>query len=135
MKPTMLEDIIYQYLPSSEATMSFCSRRLNETSQVGCQSSREPGNRGTLIFIGANQTNLLYYLTDEEKIGSEMAPYSFLMEMSLMTEDNMKKLKHVNQPGMRGGGLVSALIVYRNESLPLPNFSPDYACPGTFLIY
>ena len=47
-----------------------------------------------------------------------------------MTKENMVKLNHVNKPTTKNGGLVSALIVYRNESITLESFSPDYACPG-----
>jgi len=64
---------------------------------------------------------------------SKAAPYSFLMEISLLTKDTVAKLIHVNQPTTRGGGIVSSIIVYRNESVKLEGFSPDYACPGMFL--
>ena len=74
-KSTQLDTIIYQSLPGSDSQnsqLSFCSRRLNQTDQVGCQSERNRGNRGTLVNIGANQTELMSYLTDNEKIDSEI---------------------------------------------------------------
>ena len=130
MKATQLETIIYRYLPGDGGSMSFCSRKLNTTGQVGCQSAREPGNRGTLIFVGGDQTKLNNYLL-KDKTSSEMAPFSFMIELSLMTKENMQKLKHVNQENVRGGGIVSSLVVYRNSSVELDVFSPDYACPGS----
>ena len=89
-KSTQLDTIIYQYLPGSDSqntNLSFCSRRLNQTDQVGCQSERNRGNRGTLIYIGANQTELMSYLTENDKIDSEIGIYFYLIILKLQTFD------------------------------------------------
>jgi len=48
--PTQLDEIIYEYLPYSDDAMSFCSRRLNQTDQVGCQSDRSPGKKNIFFW-------------------------------------------------------------------------------------
>jgi len=48
--PTQLDEIIYEYLPYSDDAMSFCSRRLNQTDQVGCQSDRSPGKKKNIFL-------------------------------------------------------------------------------------
>ena len=95
-KSTQLDTIIYQYLPGSDSqntNLSFCSRRLNQTDQVGCQSERNRGNRGTLIYIGANQTELMSYLTENDKIDSEIGIYFYLIILKLQTFDFEKCFK------------------------------------------
>ena len=99
-KSTQLDTIIYQYLPGSDSqnsNLSFCSRRLNQTDQVGCQSERNRGNRGTLIYIGANQTELMSYLTENDKIDSEIGIYLFDTSEVLFRKDFQISIWHNSQ--------------------------------------
>ena len=86
-----LDSIIYDYLTIDDQQRSFCFRRLNQTGQIGCQSLQEPGNSGTLIFLGNDQAKLDEYLNDAQKV-KFFAPYVFLLELSLLNKKNIEVL-------------------------------------------
>jgi hypothetical protein len=102
-----LDTIIYDYLTIDDQQRSFCFRRLNQTGQIGCQSLQDPGNSGTLIFVGNEQDKLDDYLNDSEKV-KFFAPYVFLLEISLLTKENIQVLSSEKSLA------VAALLVYRH---------------------
>lgn len=103
-----LDSIIYDYLTIDDQQRSFCFRRLNQTGQIGCQSLQEPGNSGTLIFLGNEQAKLDEYLNDAQKV-KFFAPYVFLLEVSLLNKKNIEVLSSEKSLG------VAALLVYRKK--------------------
>ena len=118
-KKTMLDSIIYDNISAGDKDMTFCFRRLNQTNSVGCQTSADPGDSGTLFTVESRR-NLEDLFTTVEK--HKFAPFALIMEIGLFNSEN-SDLILANQD------LVSTVILYRDTNIKLESFSPDSKCP------
>lgn len=116
LESTWFDEAIYNYLPSE--SLSFCSRKLNITSQVGC-SSKLTGSAGILWM--ANNSD------DVNTIISEASSPDVMLALDFHLFINVSLMRSV-----RLSPIVTGLLVFSPlPDVDTPPFSESSCCPNS----
>ncbi|THD20439.1 Ubiquitin carboxyl-terminal hydrolase isozyme L5 [Fasciola hepatica] len=110
------EESIYHYLP--EESLSYCSRKLNISNQVGC-SSKLGGSAGVLWMANSSSDVIL--------ILSESVSRDIMLALDFHLFINVSLMRDV-----RSSPLVSGLLVFAPlHHVDVPTFSESSGCPNS----
>ena len=113
-----VSDKIYSVLQSDH----YCSRRLNATHQVGCQS--ELGGNLGVVWMVSDADDLQHILTT-----GPTPPYVPILTKNSYTRDNLLKFKENTD---RVSGVVFLDKDHDDSKSRSTPFSPEYVCPNRY---
>ncbi|XP_012233434.1 nicastrin [Linepithema humile] len=111
-----IKDMIYMPLEGVAA----CFRRHNGTHQFGCSSNRL-GSVGVVHLIDADED-----ITWIER-NATAGPYTVVLPFKMFTKERLVRLRNTNN--------INGVLLTRNISYTVSNYSPDDACPNRYSGY